>query len=141
MIVNSMTKRKEIDEYVNLIKLEPLKSVKPVQLIFSSIKTGATSFKDLTENERRDLLMMRDDFKETMRTYRKKSEALKALNLHILTTVDRFNLIYLINESIVFAKLSALKKRLASTNRIREMKIIRRYRDLQRASKHQQLNH
>ncbi len=101
MIVNSMTKREDIDEYVNLIKLEPLKPVKPVQPTFSSIKIGATSSKNLTEDERQDLLMMRDDFKETMRTYREKSEALKALNLHILTTVDRSNLIYLMDDDTI----------------------------------------
>jgi hypothetical protein len=42
--------------------------------------------------------------------------------------------------NIVFRKLSVLKKRLTLTNCIREMKIIRRYRDLQQSSKHQQLN-
>jgi hypothetical protein len=142
MIVNFMIKRSNIDEYVNLIKLvKSLESVKSIQFIFSSIKIEITSFKNLIENKRRDLLMMRDDFKKTMRTYRKKFEALKILNLHILITVDRFNLIYLMDKTIVFAKLSALKKRLVSTNCIREMKIIRRYRDLQRVSKHQQLNH
>jgi hypothetical protein len=135
-----MIRRDDIDEYVNLIKLEFFESVKFEMSIFFSIKSEVTSSKNLIEDERRDLLIMRDDFKETMRTYREKSEALKALNLHILIAVDRFNLIYLMNEDTVFRKLSALKKRLAFTNRIREMKIIRRYRDLQQSFKHQQLN-
>jgi hypothetical protein len=121
---------------VNLTKPEPPEPVKPVLPTFSIIKNEATSSKDLIEDERRDLLMMRDDFKKTMRTYREKSEALKALNLHILITIDRSNLIYLMNEDTVFRKLSALKKRLALTDRIREMKIIRRYRDLQNPFKH-----
>jgi hypothetical protein len=135
-----MTRRDDIDAYVNLIKPEPSESVKPILLTFSSIRNEITSSKNLIEDERRDLLMMRDDFKKTMRTYREKFEALKVLNLHILITVDRSNLIYLMNEDIVFRKLSALKKRLALTNRIREIKMIRRYRDLQQSSKHQQLN-
>jgi hypothetical protein len=135
-----MIRRNDIDEYVNLIKPKPPESVKLEMSIFFSIKSEVTSSKNLIEDERRDLLMMRDDFKETMRTYKEKFEALKALNLHILITVDRSNLIYLMNEDTVFRKLSVLKKRLAPTNRIREMKIIRRYRDLQQPSKHQQLN-
>ncbi len=135
-----MIRRGGIDAYVNLIKLESLESVKFEMSIFFIIKSEVTSSKNLTEDERRDLLMMRDDFKKTMRTYREKFEALKALNLHILITVDRSNLIYLMNEDIVFRKLTILKKRLALTNRIREMKIIRRYRDLQHGLKHQQLN-
>ncbi len=102
--------------------------------IFFIIKSEVTSSKNLIEDDRRDLLMMRDDFKKTMRTYREKIEAFKALNLHILITVDRSNLIYLMNENIVFRKLNALKKRLVFTNRIREIKMIRRYRDLQQLS-------
>jgi hypothetical protein len=140
LIINFMIRRGGIDAYVNLIKLESLESVKFEMSIFFIIKSEVTSSKNLTEDERRDLLMMRDDFKKTMRTYREKFEALKALNLHILITVDRSNLIYLMNEDIVFRKLTILKKRLALTNRIREMKIIRRYRDLQHGLKHQQLN-
>ncbi len=135
-----MTRRNDIDEYVNLIKLESFESVKSEMFIFSSIKNEVTSSKNSIEDERRDLLMMRDDFKETVRTYREKFEAFKALNLHILITVDRSNLIYLMNEDTVFRKLSVLKKRLVLTNHIREMKIIRRYRDLQNFLKHQQLN-
>ncbi len=142
MIINFMIKRSDIDEYVNLIKSKFFESVKFEMLIFFSIKNEITSSKNLIEDERRDLLMMRDDFKKTVRTYREKFEALKVLNLHILITVNRFDLIYLMNEdtNIVFRKLSVLKKRLVLTNCIREMKIIRRYRDLQQSSKHQQLN-
>jgi hypothetical protein len=135
-----MIRRDDIDAYVNLTKPESPEPVKLEMPTFFSIKSEAISSKNLIEDERRDLLMMRDDFKETMRTYREKSEALKVLNLHILITVDRFNLIYLMNEDTVFRKLSVLKKRLVFTNRIREMKIIRRYRDLQNLLKHQQLS-
>ncbi len=142
LIINFMTRRNDIDVYVNLIKLEFSESVKSILLTFSSIKDEISSSKNLIEDERRDLSMMRDDFKKTMRTYREKFEILKTLNLHILITVNRFNLIYLINEdtNIVFRKLTTLKKRFVFTNCIREMKMIRRNRDLQQSSKHQQLN-
>jgi hypothetical protein len=98
LIINFMIRRSSIDAYVNLIKPELSESVKPVLFTFSSIKNEVTFSKVLIEDERRDLLMMRNDFKETMCIYREKLEALKAQNLHILITVDRFNLIYLMNE-------------------------------------------
>jgi hypothetical protein len=60
--------------------------------------------------------------------------------LTILTSVDRFNLIYLRNQKTMYQKLSILKKRLVSTNRIRRLKMIRKYKNLQKALKHQQLN-
>jgi ParB-like chromosome segregation protein Spo0J len=78
-----MTRRDDIDAYVNLIKSESSESVKSILLTFSIIKNEVTSSKNLIEDERRALLMIRNDFKKTMRTYKEKFEALKALNLHI----------------------------------------------------------
>jgi Na+-transporting methylmalonyl-CoA/oxaloacetate decarboxylase gamma subunit len=75
-----------------------------------------------------------------MRRYRERIDVLKNLNIFILTSVDRFNLIYLKNQKTIHQKLSILKKRLASTNRIRRLEIVRKYKNLQRALKHQQMN-
>jgi hypothetical protein len=75
-----------------------------------------------------------------MRKYKKKIDVLKNLNIFILTSIDRFNLIYLRNQKTIHQKLSTLKKRLASTNRIRRLEIVRKYKNLQRAFKHQQMN-
>ncbi len=54
--------------------------------------------------------------------------------------MNRFNLLYLRCQITIFQKLLVLKKRLAFTNRIRELKIIRRYKNLQLISKRDQLN-
>jgi hypothetical protein len=75
-----------------------------------------------------------------MRKYKKKIDALKNLNIFILTSVNRFNLIYLRNQKTIYQKLSILKKRLASRNRVRRLKIVRKYKNLQRVLKHQQMN-
>jgi hypothetical protein len=72
-----------------------------------------------------------------MHKYRKRIDVLKNLNIFILTSIDRFNLIYLKNQKTIHQKSSILKKRLASTNRIRRLEIIRKYKNLQRAFKHQ----
>ncbi len=75
-----------------------------------------------------------------MRKYRKTIDVLKNLNIFILTSIDWFNLIYFRNQKTIYQKLSILKKRFASTNRIRRLKIARQNKDLQRALKHQQMN-
>jgi hypothetical protein len=75
-----------------------------------------------------------------MRKYKKRIDVLKNLNIFILISVDRFNLIYLRNQKTIHQKLSALKKFLASTNRVRKLEIIRKYKNLQKALKHQQMN-
>jgi hypothetical protein len=75
-----------------------------------------------------------------MRKYKERIDVLKNLNIFILTSVDRFNLIYFKNQKTIHQKFSILKKRLASTNRIRKFEIVRKYINLQRAFKHQQMN-
>jgi hypothetical protein len=75
-----------------------------------------------------------------MRKYKKKIDAEKNLNIFILTSIDRFNLIYLRNQKTIHQKLSTLKKRFASTNRIRRLQIVRKYNNLRRVIKRQQMN-
>jgi hypothetical protein len=135
-----MTKRDDVEKYVNLIKIESAKSIELDLFIFFTIKFDATNSTDLSINEQRDLAIMREDYKKKMRKYKKRIDVLKNLNIFILTSVDRFNLIYLKNQETIHQKLSALKKRLAFTNRVRKLEMIRKYKDLQRAFKYQQMN-
>jgi hypothetical protein len=140
MIVKTMTKRDDVERYVNLIKIESAEFIELDLSIFFTIKFDATNSTDLSIDEQRDLEIMREDYKKKMRKYNKRIDALKNLNIFILTSVDRFNLIYLRDQKTIHQKLSILKKRLASTNRVRKLEMIRKYKDLQRAFKHQQMN-
>jgi hypothetical protein len=140
MIVKTMTKRDDVERYVNLIKIEFAKFIELDLSIFFTIKLDATNSIELSIDEQRDLVILREDYKKKMRKYKERIDALKNLNIFILTSVDRFNLIYLRNQKTIHQKLSTLKKRLASTNRIRKLEMIRKYKDLQRALEHQQMN-
>ncbi len=140
MIVKKITKRDDVERYVNLIKIESAEFIEFDLFIFFTIKLDATNSTDLSIDEQRDLAIMREDYKKRMRKYRKRIDALKNLNIFTLTSVDRFNLIYLRDQKTIQQKLSVLKKRLASTNRIRRLEIARKYKNLQRAFKHQQMN-
>jgi hypothetical protein len=140
MIVKAMTKRDDVEKYVNLIKIESAESIEFDLFIFFTIKFDATNSIDLSIDEQRDLAIMRKDYKKKMRKYKKRIDALKNLNIFILISIDRFNLIYLKNQETIHQKLSALKKRFASTNRVRKLEIVRKYKNLQRALKHQQMN-
>jgi hypothetical protein len=135
-----MIKRDDVERYVNLIKNESVESIELDLSIFFTIKIDAINSTDLSIDEQRDLAILREDYKNQMRKYKKKIDVLKNLNIFILTSVDRFNLIYLRDQKTIHQKLSALKKRLASTNRIRRLEIARKYKNLQRALKHQQMN-
>lgn len=67
-------------------------------------------------------------------------KALKELEHHILSTIDWQNLLYLEGQESVYKKLLALKARLAPTDRIRELEVSKRYRDLLKAPKAQNLD-
>ncbi len=140
MIVKTMIKRDDVERYVNLIKIESAEFIEFDLFIFFTIKFDATNSIELSIDEQRDLVILREDYKKKKRKYKKRIDALKNLNIFILTSVDRFNLIYLRNQKTVHQKLSTLKERLASTNRIRRLEIVRKYKNLQRAFKHQQMN-
>jgi hypothetical protein len=140
MIVKTMIKRDDVEKYVNLIKIESAKFIELDLSIFFTIKFDATNSTELSTDEQRDLVILREDYKKKMRKYKKRIDALKNLNIFILTSVDRFNFIYLKDQKTIHQKLSALKKRLVFTKRVRKLEMIRKYKDLQRTSKHQQMN-
>jgi hypothetical protein len=140
MIIKTIIKRDDVERYVNLIRIESAELIELDLFIFFTIKIDAINSTDLSIDEQRDLVIMREDYKYWMRKYKERIDALKNLNIFILTSVDRFNLIYLKNQKTIHQNLSILKKRLASTNRIRRLEIARKYKNLQRAFKHQQMN-
>ncbi len=135
-----MIRRSDVQKYVNLITIESTESFKSSILTFFTIKLDAIKSDDLSINQQRDLAILRKNHKKTLRTYRERTEAFINLNLFILTSVNRFNLLYLRNQITIFQKLLVLKKRLVFTNRIRKLKVIRKYKDLQLISKRDQLN-
>jgi hypothetical protein len=105
MIVKTMTKRVDVEKYVNLIKIEFAEFIEFDLFIFFTIKFDATNSTDLSIDEQRDLAIMREDYKKRMRKYRKRIDVLKNLNIFILTSVDRFNFIYLRNQETIHQKL------------------------------------
>ncbi len=142
LIVKFIIKSDDIKKYVNLTEtVESSESSKPKLSSFWNIVQEVTSTANLIENQRRDLSMMREDVKKEIRAYRERKKTLRVLNIHILIIVDRINLLYLTDEDTVFKKLLVLKKRLALTDRIRELEIIRKFQNLQnRSLKNQQID-
>ncbi len=141
LIIETMIKRDKIENFVNLIIIESSKSVKSSSSTFIDLVNDVTSSVDLSTAERHDLVILRENHKKFLRTYKKRIDALKILDLFVLISIDRTNLLYLRNKTTIFQKLLALKKRLASIDRIRKLEIVRKYKNLLRALKHQQLNH
>ena len=138
LIIKAMARRGGVTEFVDLSADEPAEPTKPAIPTFSTVKRGAATLSDLNETQQKELSMLREDFKEISRTYREKRDALKDIEQHIMTTVDRQNILYLDGANTVYQKLAALRKRLAPTDRARRLDVARKYRELLRGPKAQQ---
>jgi hypothetical protein len=93
--------RDDVERYVNLIRIESTKSIEFDLSIFFTIKIEAINSTALSIDEQRDLVILREDYKNQMRKYKKRIDVLKNLNIFILTSIDRFNLIYLRDQKTI----------------------------------------
>jgi hypothetical protein len=137
LIIETIIKRDEIEKFVNLIIIiESDESIKSLSFMCFDFVNDVTFSTDILFEKRHDLIILREDYKKLLRTYKKRIEALKILDLFVLISIDRTNLLYLRDKTTIFQKLLALKKRLASIDRMRKLEIIRKYKNLLRALKH-----
>jgi hypothetical protein len=141
LIIKTIIKRDKIERFVNLIIIELNESSKSSFSIFLNLVNDVTFSINLLFEKRHDLIILREDYKKLLRTYRKRIEALKILDLFVLISIDWTNLLYFKNKATIFQKLFTFEKRLTSIDRINKLEIVRKYKNLFRAFKHQQLNH
>ena len=135
LTVNVLINRYEVKKYVDLIKIEISESTSPTMPEIFEIKKSVTRLTDLDATQLTMFEMMTKRYKITSVNVIKKLNALKFLNTHIIFFINRFNMLYLIDMIIVYQKFHALKAHLASTDKVRKMKIIKRYKMLQKAFK------
>ncbi len=89
LIVDVMSQKKDIQKYVNLAQIVKLiESIKKSTFSFFTIVQSTTFSADLIENQRRDLVVLRKNYKKNFRMYREKIEIFKDLSLFILTSVN-----------------------------------------------------
>jgi hypothetical protein len=67
-----MIKRDNVEQYVNLIKNQSIKSIEFDFSIFFTIKIDAINLINLSIDEQRDLVIMREDYKNQMRKYKER---------------------------------------------------------------------
>lgn len=133
-----MTKRYEISDYVNLIRLEKSKSIEFSILEFSDVLNGVTKLFDLNANQKTKLNMLTKKYKFTSRFIIMKFDVLKFLNTHIFATINCVIVLHLIDMKTIYQKFFVLKNCLVFTDRVRKIKVIKQYRFLQKILKQQQ---
>lgn len=139
LVVNLLADRYGISDYVDLDKPEKPEPKEPDLPDYSDVKQGATKLTDLDASQKVDLNMLMDRHKIALRTIKTKLDALKLLDTHIISTVDRTNMMHLMGMKTAYQKLKSLKSHIAPTDRIRKLEVFRKYRSLQKTPKQQQI--
>ena len=139
LVVNSIAETAHLEAYIDLIAAAPAEPIKPIRPSVASVKAGAVQITELSTDERLVYNLLWDQYKVDLKKYEKDSDGLKILNTHIFITIDRSHLFSLTDKKTVHSKFTTLKQRLAFTDRVKSLEVIRRYRELQKTPKHQSL--
>ncbi len=73
MIIKSMIKRNNVERYINLIKIESIESIEFNLFIFFTIKIDVINLTNLSIEKQRDFAILRKDYFNKIRKYKKKS--------------------------------------------------------------------
>jgi len=82
---------------------------------------GKTKLADLDEEEKEELCILKADYRDNMKLYRKQLLALNTLRSHILSFILRTYLIYTFKCTTTYNVLVSLKKRIALTDYARKL--------------------
>jgi len=76
---------------------------------------------ELDKEEKEELCMLKADYRDDMKLYRKQLLALNILRSHILSSILCIYLIYMFKCTTTYNVLVSLKKRIALTNNARKL--------------------
>ena len=124
---------------MNLNKFEKLKFMKSDFFQYSDVKTKAIKFINLNSFQKIDLNMLINRHKIIFRIIQFKFNVLKFLNTHIISIVNRTNMMHFMKIKIVCQKLQTLKIHIIFIDKIKKLKIIKKYKTLQKILKLQQI--
>ena len=129
----------DVWQYSNpTLREEPTLPSKPTRPVPSDVKAGVTTIQDLTPDDRQTLQYLRDDYKSEEKEYLLLSKGIKEINNLVCTTISRTNLTFILqNCDTPYQKLKALQRRLAPTDRARELELVQQYNDLKKTPRAQ----
>jgi hypothetical protein len=132
IVINHKAESGEVKQLIDPdLTTEPILLREPDRPKPSDIKAGVTTTVALTAAEREEFRFQREDYKIELVRYQRQRDTLNNIKDFIITSVARQHLSYLENKTTVYQMLTALKKRIAPTDRARKIELARRYRDIQ----------
>ena len=106
----------------------------------SDIAIATLIVTDFIDDEKLQYRLNQKNYKKVLIIYKKINKILKKLNHYIFFIIDKQNLLFLNDQKTIYRKILILKIRLIFTNRIKELKINKRYKNLLKILKTQKLN-
>jgi hypothetical protein len=113
--------------------------MEPTLPLPEDIDPDKTTLAELTESERAELKDRRQTYKRQQELYDKQEAALAALRTTIQETISRVYLRYTFRCDTTYDMLTALKRRVAPTDRARKIELVNRYQKLKKAPQSQNL--
>jgi hypothetical protein len=129
----------EVWEYIDPSKDQVPILVEPKLPRPEDIHPEATSYRQLSTEEKDDYKMLRQDYKLDLDRYTRKRNALSSLCKHIQSTVSRSCLFYTYGAISARQMLVELQKRLQPTDQLRELELSRKYNKLKKTPKNQDI--
>jgi Reverse transcriptase (RNA-dependent DNA polymerase) len=130
-----------IAEHINIsTETGPTALKEPTRPSYQDVKEGATKLTELGPVELSMYNILRDEYKTDLSSYEKKRKALIELVDLILSTISRQNLTYVLDKKTPWEMLTALKLRVAPTDRVRKLELIRQYQELKKAPRSQYID-
>jgi hypothetical protein len=127
-IVKRMAVQSQIFNLVDpTVGTQPKTLEKPTNPTVAMIKQGAKMPTDLSKEGLTAYQLAREEFKYAEKDYAQESAALRELSTHIVSTVSRINYTFIGKEQTPWGMLTALRKRLAPTDRARQLDLARQY--------------
>ncbi len=112
---------------------EPPQLTEPTKPTPKDVKFEALGLTDLNSAQIELFKILRDEYRIELVKYERKRVALTEIRQLIISTVTRTNLTYILDSTTPYQMLTALKLRIAPTDRARELEATRQYRELQNA--------
>jgi hypothetical protein len=138
MIFKEKAKRQDVWDLCNPdLPTEPILPDEPSIPSASDVKEEATSIVQLNTAQMSQFHALMEEYKINQRLYETKITKVHSLFDLLMSTVAPHNLIFIEDYETLYGKLSALKMRLAPTDRAREMDLQAEYNKLKTVGKTQ----
>jgi hypothetical protein len=117
---------------------EPAQPTRPTEPKASDIKRAAGSVIDLDQDEQNTYRLLWATYKSQLSDYKETQRGIQQLQSYILSSISRTNITFIIGQTTLYNKLTALKKRLAPTDRARKHLLRQEYQKLKKPPKDQE---